>query len=416
MNAQGMLNQQAEDIMSDQGTTELQTIQSPLDRRRVGDMTIEKFGGLTFVEYREAVEFAKVMCQSRHSIPAYLKQNVGDCLAVITQSLRWRLEPFWLAQHSYVAKPNDQNSLIAYDAAVHAAIVISMGNLKGRPRYTFEGEGEDRRCTVSATFVGETEPHEYTTPPLSACRPKRNADGVIKGSPLWDKDPDQQQGYYAVRNWGRRHCPEVLGGVYDRDEFEASQDGPTGILGPTASPNLMERLPGRMAGEGFTPDAVANGLAETPRKAPRKRRAKGGDETLADHDPITGEVAPERAGPSDKGLIGPALQADAQWRKWKEQKDAAAAQKAGESAKAQDVPLPDSQASDRRPESAGEYIVYAEWWISQVGNVAIAERRWDDEAEMRDRLSVPVKDRNELRATLDHVAERVTRMKQENKP
>jgi hypothetical protein len=368
-----------------QETTELQTIDSPLDRRRVGDMTIERFGGLTFVQYREAVEFAKIMCQSRHSIPAYLQQNVGDCLALITQSLRWSLEPFWLAQHSYVTNPDAKGSLIAYDAAVHAAIVLSKGSIKGRPRYRFAGEGDQRTCTISATFIGEVEPHEYTTPPLIQCRPPMNDRGTVRGSPLWVKDPDQQLGYYAIRNWGRRYCPEVLGGVYDRDEFEAtSQDKPTGLLGPTASPNLMERLPGRMGEEGFKPDAVANGLAEAPRKGTRKRKARDGREVEADHDPLTGEVLPQTAEASNEEA-------------------AKALQSLGVSSAilaAAAVSLPDPLETPRVPETAGEYIVYAEWWISQVGNVAVAERRWADEAEMRDRLSVPVKDRHELFAKL----------------
>jgi hypothetical protein len=75
-------------------------------------------------------------------------------------------------------------------------------------------------------------------------------------------------------SWGRRHCPEVLGGVYDRDEFDTSQEP-----APPASPNLMERLPGRMGKEGFKADAVTNGLAEPPRKATRKRKAKGEEDT-----------------------------------------------------------------------------------------------------------------------------------------
>ena len=237
---------------------ELTTVDAALDRRRVGDMTVEKFGGLAFTEYREAVEFAKLMCQSRHSIPKYLKQNAGDCLAIVTQALRWSLEPYWVAQHSYIAR-DDQDTLIAYDAAVHAAIILSVGKLKGRPRYVYEGEGDDRTCTVLATFVGETDPHEYTTPPLRKCRPPTNDRGQVKGSPLWIKDPDQQLGYYAIRNWGRRHCPQVLGGVYDREEFgQSSQDEEPS----DASPRLMERLSGRMEGPGFSPTVVDEGLAD----------------------------------------------------------------------------------------------------------------------------------------------------------
>src|SRR6516165_2287837 len=142
---------------------QLTRIDEPLERKRVGDMSIDKFAGLRFDEFRQAIEFAKLMAQARHSVPGYLKQNAGDCLAIVTQALRWKLEPYWVAQHSYIAKAE---ALIAYDSAVHNAIVLSSGILKARPRYHYNGEGDERICTVSAHIVGETQPHEYTTPPF----------------------------------------------------------------------------------------------------------------------------------------------------------------------------------------------------------------------------------------------------------
>src|SRR6516164_6213258 len=111
---------------------QLTRVDEPMERKRVGDMAVNKWAGLTFTEYREAIEFAKLMAQARHSVPGYLKQNAGDCLAIVTQALRWKLEPYWVAQHSYIAKAE---ALIAYDSAVHNAIVLSSGILKARPRY-----------------------------------------------------------------------------------------------------------------------------------------------------------------------------------------------------------------------------------------------------------------------------------------
>jgi RecT family protein len=347
---------------------QLSRIDQPLERKRVGDMVVDRWAGLTFAEYRECVEFAKVMAQARNSIPGYLKENPGDCLAIVTQSLRWRLEPYWVAQHSYVAKTE---SLIAYDAAVHAAILLSSGLLKERPRYTYKGEGEERTCTVTATFKGESTAVDYETPPLRQCRPPKNQDGVVKGSPLWTKDPDQQLGYYAVRNFGRRHAPELLGGVYDREEFENTSQDETNVIPP--SPNLMARLPGKMEGAGFAENVVDTGLAKKAEKLAEKAKA-------------------ERKATRATGTAGGEAEAKAQ-----------AETAPQENKPAQEAPVGGTQASptDPRPNDAGAYMAYASKWIERTADPDNLEARWDGEKEMRAELKVPIAMRKRLQGMLD---------------
>jgi hypothetical protein len=186
---------------------------STLDRRTVGDMHVDKFAGLTFREYREVAEFCKLVCQAKYGLPAYLRGNGSDCLVVTTQALRWRLDPVFVMQNSYVTK---EGGLINYDNFVFGAILMASGLVKGRPRYSFAGEGDGRTCTIAVFFKDEAEAYTYTTPPLRQIR---------KNSSLWKDDPDQQLGYFAVRSFARRYIPEVLGGVYSRDEFDDSTQG-----------------------------------------------------------------------------------------------------------------------------------------------------------------------------------------------
>jgi hypothetical protein len=282
-----------------------------------------------------------------------LKQNPGDCLAIVTQALRWHLEPYWVAQHSYVAKAE---GLISYDAAVHAAIVLSSGLLRERPRYLFTGEGDDRRCTVSATFKGEATALDYTTPPLGRCRPPKNERGEVRGSPLWIKDPDQQLGYYAVRNWGRRHCPEVLGGVYDRDEFDDTTQDPAEQVMPP-SPNLMERLPGKMQGTGFTPNVVDTGLAKKPVTV-RQDQAR-----------VEGAVQGRQDAPT---LAAGAAKAEG------------AAQVAAESVQ----PAGEAPSPVQPPTNEAGYMVFAARWIEQTTDPEDIKARWEGESEMRITLKV----------------------------
>jgi RecT family protein len=331
-------------------------VDAPLERRRVGDMQVDSFAGLKFQEYREAIEFSKLMAQARNSVPAYLKENPGDCLAIVTQALRWHLEPYWVAQHSYVAR---DESLIAYDAAVHAAIVLSSGLLSERPRYEFSGEGEELTCTVTATFKGETSPLSYTTPPLKKCRPARNERGQVRGSPLWERDPPQQLGYYAIRNWGRRHCPEVLGGVYDREEFEHATQNPAEQVIPP-SPNLMERLPGKIGETGFSPDVFDTALAKkvVAKEAPAGRPANRTE--AARDEPIPAEATT----PAPDTKVNP--------------------------------DPPQARESPKEPASEGEYMAYAARWIENTPDPDDIEARWDGERDMRAKVKLSVGVRKRL--------------------
>jgi hypothetical protein len=75
---------------------------------------------------------------------------------------------------------------------------------------------------------------EYTTPAIGSI--------TTKNSPLWKSDPQQQLGYFAARSWARRHTPEVILGVYDREEAEQFQ-GPDNARDITpAQPSVMARL------------------------------------------------------------------------------------------------------------------------------------------------------------------------------
>lgn len=208
------------------------TIDSALDRRRVGDMQVDKFAGLTFREYRDVAEFSKLITQAKYCLPPFLRNNASDCLGVTTQALRWRLDPVWVMQNSYVTK---EGGTINFNNFVFGAILMASGLVKGHPRYSFQGEGDGRRCTVTVYFKDEAEPYDYTTPPLHQIR---------KNSPLWKDDPEQQLGYFAVRSFSRRYIPEILGGVYAQDEFpDSTQEVPDAPSIQTTTQDVPEYGP-----------------------------------------------------------------------------------------------------------------------------------------------------------------------------
>lgn len=204
----------------------------------------------------EVVRFAEVMCKADIALPKHLRGNAGACMAVALQALEWRMSPFAVASKSYSV-----NGQIAYEAQLIMAVINTRSGIDGRLKFRFEGEGPNRVCIAYGTIDGEE----------LDVRSPRFADITPKNSPLWKSDPDQQQCYYTARAWGRRHTPEVILGVYDRDEVEQFRGSETAR---DVTPSLSERLklakieqhdaPG--VREGFNADFAAT-EADTPSTA-----------------------------------------------------------------------------------------------------------------------------------------------------
>lgn len=212
------------------------------------DVAIQNHGGggkLMPQTFGDVVAFSEIMARAQHAIPKHLRDVPGACLAVTMQALRWEFDPFAVASKSYNVK-----DIIAYEAQLIAAVVHTRAPLKTRPEYAYTGDGQDRRCTVAAMFDDGIE-RSYESP--------RIADILTKNSPLWKADPDQQLGYYSIRAFARRYCPEVILGVYTPEEAEQFR-GPDNARDVT--PSLADRLAAAKATgqpmEGFSQQHVIN--------------------------------------------------------------------------------------------------------------------------------------------------------------
>lgn len=172
----------------------------------------------------EVVRFAEVMCRADIALPKHLRGNAGACMAVALQALEWRMSPFAVASKSYAV-----NGTIAYEAQLIMAVINTRSGIGGRLKFRFEGEGPDRVCIAYGKLDGEE--LEVRSPKFKDITPKN--------SPLWKSDPDQQHCYYTARAWGRRHTPEVILGIYDREEVEQFRGSETAR---DVTPSLSDRL------------------------------------------------------------------------------------------------------------------------------------------------------------------------------
>ncbi len=254
--------------MNDQSTpTKGELIESKLDRAAAGALAVSNAaGGVSFQNMLEVMEFAKLMSLAGSAIPPHLRNNPGGCLAATVRALELKMSPFTVANWQYEVE-NKGVKRVAYESQFYHACIEARAPIKTRLNFEIVGEGEERRCKVWATLSGETEPRVFLSDTLAKLRPSRNEYGTTKGSPLWDKKPDVQMFYNASRDFARIYFPDVLGGLYTKDELEEMGPDRAIDVSPEAPVSgLHERLAKAAQTdnpEGFGPGVVEAGLNGT---------------------------------------------------------------------------------------------------------------------------------------------------------
>jgi hypothetical protein len=246
------------------------TAEAPITRRDLADGKIERVmsertalvpmsdltGGLRFENALQMAEAAKLMATAGPMLPPWLQGNVGGCWGIILRATELGISPLTLANWSYVTE-NRGVQRVAYESQLYHAIIEARAPITTRLNHEIIGTGDERRCRVWATFKGEGEPRSFTSETLGSLRPATNEYGKVKGSQLWIDKPEVQMFYDGSRDWARIYCPDILGGIYARDEFP---DAEPVRIGPDrardVSPKLAERLRGP-GGEGFPGQCVA---------------------------------------------------------------------------------------------------------------------------------------------------------------
>lgn len=248
-------------------------IEAKIDHAVTAGIAIDDDGfGLDMKTLSDAMEFAKVMALSKQAIPAFMRNEPGLCMSIVTRSLRWRLDPFFVAEQAYLTvNPRSKEEKIAFMSQLFNAIINKAEPLilAGKLRVRYTGEGMDYKAIIYGTPRGEVEPIEYETPTLGQRIKKigRNDGGFLKGSPLYDDDPSQALWYYGSRAFIRRYFPHVLAGAYSNEDMQEAgfvnmrdvtpRDQTTADQ-PQVS-GLIERLKSnrRATAGGFNADTVA---------------------------------------------------------------------------------------------------------------------------------------------------------------
>lgn len=188
------------------------------------------------------LRFAEIMASGKSTVPVHLRNSVGDCMAVSMQATQWGMNPFAVAQKTHVV-----NGTLGYEAQLVAAVINSSGVVSDRFHFEWFGKwekivGRFKEVTsttkkddnglakkfivpaweqadevglgvrVWATIRGESEPRVLEILMTQA---------RTRNSTLWAEDPKQQLAYLAQKRWARLYTPDVILGVYTRDELDA---------------------------------------------------------------------------------------------------------------------------------------------------------------------------------------------------
>ena len=273
-------------------------------RQAAIEIPVGERGFISPENFAQMADIAKTMANSKEAVPQHVRGNLGMSIALHDMAMAWGLSPYMLANESAVI-----NHRLGFTSHVFRSVLNKSGKLRGSLRATYKGEGEDQCCIVTGHFKNELDPVSYTTPPLKQIHPgyvkirdvedgsrgkKRIsfAEGrrlitegklteseqiVPAGSPMWDKDQEQQLFYYASRNFVRRYCPEAMLGARDTDELQDMAGvGAEHAIDVTSD---VDALTARLKAaappvEGFSHKHVQKALNHKPKSKPKKGKRR----------------------------------------------------------------------------------------------------------------------------------------------
>ncbi|HHR1549421.1 TPA: RecT family recombinase [Klebsiella pneumoniae] len=190
--------------------------------------------------FNRLLKISEVMANSGNFVPEHYRGKPDSCMAVVMQAARWGMDPFAVAQKTFIV---GNSGVLGYEAQLVNAVINTMAPTKDRIHFEWFGAWENivgrfvektssqNKKYIApgwnlndeagvgvrawATLKGESEPRELVLM-LSQAQ--------VRNSTLWATDPRQQLAYLAVKRWARLYCPDVILGVYTADEVDEREE------------------------------------------------------------------------------------------------------------------------------------------------------------------------------------------------
>ncbi len=170
--------------------------------------SVEEFSLASGDQFAMLEKWANILSRSA-LVPAHYRGKKEDCMIALQMAHRHQVEPMMFLQNTYVihGKP-------AMEGKLAIALINHRGPFTGPMEYRFEGEGAGRQCTAVGTLAnGKT----VEGPTVSI---KMATDTGWAKNDAWKNMPDLMLTYRAAVFLGRTHCPEVLMGLYTKEEIQ----------------------------------------------------------------------------------------------------------------------------------------------------------------------------------------------------
>lgn len=173
------------------------------------------------------------------TVPAHLRGNPADCMAICLQAAQWGMNPFAVAQKTHLV-----NGHLGYEAQLVNAVIESSKAIKGGFKYEFSWKDGANNGLVRAGAILRNEDQITWGEWIDTSKI------TTKNSPLWKTAPKQQAAYLAVKYWARLFAPSVMLGVYTTDEWaDAPQSSPRGKRINDAPSNISEIMEKEVAAD-----------------------------------------------------------------------------------------------------------------------------------------------------------------------
>jgi hypothetical protein len=180
---------------------------------------------------------AKMMAKA-NLVPAHLRgdEKIADCFLVAAQAFRWRMDPFSVAQHTFVTQGK-----LGYEGKLIAGLINASGRLETnlKPIYSGKVGSPERAVQIIGRIRGEAE--------------DRTIEGTVAGwkttNEKWQSMPDQMLFYRGAREWARRHMPEVMLGISAEEEVVEMERSPSGTFEATPARPALTALTERLTAE-----------------------------------------------------------------------------------------------------------------------------------------------------------------------
>ncbi|MCW9614571.1 RecT family recombinase [Klebsiella michiganensis] len=201
--------------------------------------------------FNRLLKISEVMANSGNFVPEHYRGKPDACMAVVMQAARWNMDPFAVAQKTFIV---GNSGVLGYEAQLVNAVINTMAPTKDRIHFEWFGAWEN----IVGRFVKKTsgKGNDYIAPGwdlkdeagvgVRAWSTLKGEDesrelvlmlsqAQVRNSTLWASDPRQQLAYLAVKRWARLYCPDVILGVYTADEIDERQE-------KVINPSSVERV------------------------------------------------------------------------------------------------------------------------------------------------------------------------------